>query len=215
MDIKFIKKLHSQTVFPITIYKWSIENWEDKKSKILDLLSFDDDKTKMYTDLPKTFGKPKYFDDWYNILYDDLKDVFEEPISVFQGGSSPGLNLKYDDKSNWKLWTQRYYNGTSGIPYNNGVGFISCLLYLEFDYMEHIPTRFYGPYPDTFSGNIPIQYVDVREGEMLIFPSILLHDDPASNSDKPKTIQAFNVPLVFSDGSPVNPFSKINEKNIS
>jgi hypothetical protein len=72
-----------------------------------------------------------------------------------------------------KLWTQRYYNGTSGIPYNNGVGFISCLLYLEFDYMEHIPTRFYSPLSRYFFGNIPIQYVDVREGEMLIFPSIL------------------------------------------
>jgi hypothetical protein len=71
-----------------------IENWEDKKSKILDLLSFDDDKTKLYTDLPKLLGKPKYFDDWYNILYDDLKDVFEEPISVFQGGSSSWIKFE-------------------------------------------------------------------------------------------------------------------------
>jgi len=218
MHIDFIRRCANQTIFPLKVYKWSVKNWEEKKPKLLDLVDFSEEKDSPYafTDFHKTGGRPEYFNKWYDILREDLVDAFEEPVSIFQEKSNPEFCLQYDKKENWKLWTQRYKKGQIHPPHNHGVGFISAVLYLEFDHREHYPTKLYCPYPDTFSGIIPSYMPSAQEGDIFVFPSILLHESPVSMSDKPKTIQAFNVPLIFPGEGPVSPrdqLAKLNEKS--
>jgi hypothetical protein len=216
MDIKWMRRVSNQTVFPLKVYKWSVLNWEEKKKKLLDLVDFsEEDKTSLspFTDFHKSAGRPSYFNQWYEILRDDLKEAFEEPVSIWQDQSNPGFNLKYGEKDTWRLWTQRYRKGQSHPPHNHGVGFISAVLYLEFDPEEHFPTKLYSPYPDTFSGTIPSYMPSAQEGDIFVFPSILLHDSPVTMSDKPKTIQAFNVPLIFPGEGPVSPRDQLANLN--
>ena len=49
--------------------------------------------------------------------------------------------------------------------------------------------------PDPYYGTINKIAPPVSEGEILTFPSILLHESPASVSDKQRTIMSFNIPL--------------------
>ena len=41
--------------------------------------------------------------------------------------------------------------------------------------------------------------VDVKEGDLLTFPSYVLHKAPKNNSDKRKTIISFNTTVHYSD----------------
>jgi hypothetical protein len=216
MDIKWMRRVSNQTVFPLKVYKWSVLNWEEKKKKLLDLVDFSEEKetsSSPFTDLHKTNGRPNYFDQWYEILRDDFKDAFEEPVSIWQDQNNPEFNLQYGEKDTWRLWTQRYRKGQSHSPQNHGVGFISAVLYLEFDPEEHFPTQLYSPYPDTFSGAIPSHMPGAQEGDIFVFPSILLHDLPVTMSDKPKTIQTFNVPLIFPGQGTVSPRDQLVNLN--
>lgn len=203
-----MRRVSNQTLFPLQVYKWNVQNWEEKKQKLLDLVDFsEEDETSLspFSDFHKNAGRPNYFDQWYEILRDDLKEAFEEPVSIWQDRHNPEFNLQYDRKEKWKLWTQRYRKGQTHPPHNHGVGFISAVLYLEFDPREHFPTKLYSPYPDTFSGIIPSYMPHANEGDIFVFPSILLHDSPVTMSNKPKTIQAFNVPLIFPNEGAVSP----------
>ena len=81
------------------------------------------------------------------------------------------------------------------VLHNHGLSNISCVLYVEFDEKEHFPTTFYSPFPDPYYGTINKIAPPVSEGEILTFPSMLLHESPASLSDKQRTIMSFNIPL--------------------
>ena len=151
MDIKWMRRVSNQTIFPLKVYKWSVLNWEEKKQKLLDLVDFSEEKETSlspFTDLHKTNGRPNYFDQWYEILRDDFKDAFEEPVSIWQDQNNPEFNLQY-----------------------------------------------------------------AQEGDIFVFPSILLHDLPVTMSDKPKTIQTFNVPLIFPGQGTVSPRDQLVNLN--
>ena len=100
-----------------------------------------------------------------------------------------------DSVDKWQLWSQRYTRGQYHGAHNHGLMNISCVLYVEFDDKEHFPTTFYSPFPDPYFGTINKIAPPVSEGEILTFPSILLHESPASVSDKQRTIMSFNIPL--------------------
>ena len=217
MDIKWMRKVSNQTIFPLKVYRWSVDNWEEKKQKLLDIVDFSkekEDSPNAFSDFHDTVGKPSYFDKWYEILRDDLSSAFEEPVSIWQDKSNPGFNLQYAEKDTWTLWTQRYRKGQSHPVHNHGVGFISAVLYLEFDYKEHFPTKLYSPYPDTFSGCFGTHMPNAQEGDIFVFPSILLHESPFHMSNKPKTIQAFNVPLTFSGSGLVSPRDEMYKSHV-
>jgi hypothetical protein len=70
------------------------------------------------------------------------------------------------------------------------------VLFLEFDEKEHIPTTFYSPFPNPYYGTISKAAPPVSEGDIIAFPSLLLHESPVSPSDKQRTIMSFNIPLM-------------------
>ena len=72
---------------------------------------------------------------------------------------------------------------------------ISCVLYVDFDVNEHRPTKFYAPFTNPYMGVIETVSPPVEEGNLIAFPSTLLHECPPCESSKPRTVFSFNIPL--------------------
>ena len=111
-------------------------------------------------------------------------------LSDRYGGECPVQSL-----DTWQLWSQRYTRGQYHGSHNHGMMNISCVLFVEFDEKEHIPTTFYSPFPNPYYGTISKAAPPVSEGDIIAFPSLLLHESPVSPSDKERTIMSFNIPL--------------------
>ena len=69
----------SLLLFAIGIQKFEISNWEDKKSKLLELIDFEDNEiTECQTDYFKYNTRPPYFDSFVEILQEDLDNMATE-----------------------------------------------------------------------------------------------------------------------------------------
>ena len=184
----------SLLLFAIGINKFKVTNWQEKKPELLKLIELDSkDIVECQTDYYKHQTRPPYFDSFVKILSEDLDNLvntFTEELQERYRGECPVQNIE-----TWELWAQRYTLGQYHGAHNHGNMKISCVLYVEFDEKEHFPTTFYSPFPDPYYGTINKIAPPVSEGEILTFPSILLHESPASVSDKQRTIMSFNIPL--------------------
>ena len=184
----------SLLLFAIGIQKFEISNWEDKKSKLLELIDFEDNEiTECQTDYFKYNTRPPYFDSFVEILQEDLDNMateYTEGLSDRYNGECPFGSL-----DRWQLWSQRYIDGQYHGAHNHGMMNISNVLYLEFDESKHIPTTFYSPFPNPYFGTISKATPPVKEGNIISFPSLLLHECPVQSTTTPRTIMSFNIPL--------------------
>lgn len=189
-------------IFQLNIYKYSVTNWEEKKPKLLQLLDFSSDdvlQSEVQSDFFTGKGNPDYFDDWINILKDDFNDIFNQghviaPLPVNSVHSREHL-LCTPKEQQWQLWSQSYNEGQYHSVHNHGIGFISCCLYVEFDKTVHKATKFYSPFLDPMTGFSQESIPEVDEGDILLFPSTLLHEATINTSNVKRTVMAFNIPL--------------------
>lgn len=187
--------------FPIT--KFVIDDWSEKKSRLLKLIDFSADDVKEFdyfqqdyecdTDYYKYATSAPYIDEFVDILQTDLDKIvydYTEILSDRYRGDCP-----FHSVDKWQLWSQRYVKGQFHGAHNHGLMNVSCVLYVEFDSEEHFPTTFYSPNPNPFYGTIDKIAPPINEGEILTFPSVLLHESPVSKSNKQRTIMSFNIPM--------------------
>jgi len=178
--------LHAKTLFSITILKYSVPNWQDKKIKLLDLI---DNKSNLLldecqTDYFSSSGRASYFDEWYSILGEDIQNCLNR------------INLPFSSPEDWQLWSQKYYFGEYHSVHTHGLGNLSAVLYVEFDPDEHVSTRFYSPFADPFFGSLESQTLtDIQEGDIIFFPAMLMHESPPQKSEKVRTVMSFNIPI--------------------
>ena len=121
---------------------------------------------------------------------DNLVNTFTEELQERYHGECP---VKSRDLAIMvtEIYTKGQYHGA----HNHGMMKISCVLYVDFDVKEHRPTTFYSPFPNPYMGVIETVSPPVEEGNIIAFPSLLLHESPVSPSDKQRTIISFNIPL--------------------
>lgn len=177
--------MDTRQLFPITVVKHSVVNWETKKLLLLDLINNEADFEwqECQTDFFSS-SKGSYLDEWYDIIKEDLEHVL------------PGFGLPFSSLDKWELWSQKYKKGDRHSPHNHGFGNLSAVLYVEFDPLEHTSTAFYPPFPDPFFGNISTAVLpDIQEGDIIFFPATLVHEAPPHYSDKVRTIMSFNIPV--------------------
>lgn len=184
----------SLNLFGFNITKFVIDDWSNKKSRLLKLIDFTDNEIiECQTDYYKYQTTAPYLNEFVDILQTDLDTLVNEYTQILSdryGGDCPFKNVE-----EWQLWSQRYAIGQFHGAHNHGLMNISCVLYVEFDPQEHFPTTFYSPHPNPYYGTIDKIAPPVNEGEILTFPSVLLHESPVSKSNKQRTIMSFNIPM--------------------
>ncbi len=171
-------------LFKINYYKYKINDWSDKKHKLLDLINFvelnnkknilDKNQTQISTFFSNTF-------DVYDILQKDLIDFTNE------------INFDINFLNSWyQIYdTNDYHN-----LHNHGIlpKQYSGILFLQFDKIQHKSTAFLNPYLGVI--NQTFFYPEVEEGDLIIFPSSLMHQAPINKSDQKRIIISFNMELL-------------------
>jgi len=76
--------------------------------------------------------------------------------------------------------------------HNHGFEGWSAVFYAEYDQLVHESTKFYCPL-NTASGHLYVFQPDVKEGDLVIFPSQINHESVVNTSDKPRSIISFNL----------------------
>lgn len=106
-----------------------------------------------------------------------------------------------------EIWYNAYKNRQFQYMHKHSNGFntvFSGVYYLKYDYLQHSPTRFYHPGFeidfDKVKQNPYFVYTpDVKEDDLIIFPSDIGHDVPNQNSSDLRITVSFNVECNFND----------------
>jgi hypothetical protein len=91
------------------------------------------------------------------------------------------------------MWYERSFRNERHGVHNHGACGYSAVLYVKFNPEVHESTRFYLPFPDPMSGSIHNFHPPVKEGDLIIFPSHMLHEAVPNKSDEERLIVSFNI----------------------
>jgi len=119
--------------------------------------------------------------EWYKILYEPLHKHLEKWCT----------HLKYEYFEIHEMWFQQYTTGGKHAWHTHGDNFTN-VYYLDLP-QDSSQTEWIGP----VTGNI--HKFDVAEGDIITFPSWLIHRGPINLSSKMKTIISWNLEVSISD----------------
>ena len=172
-------------MFTVPIVHYPIENWSENKKKILDALPPEDDSqlepngTGLYTDFfinGKVKELPSYFHTVVDVIKPYLKDFMDgNPVEFVE------------------MWYQKYYNMVEHKTHCHGFTGWSSIIYVEFDPKVHESTRFFSPFRQPWDCDVEVFQPKVKEGDMIIFPSSVLHEAPVNRTDTRRTIVSYNI----------------------
>jgi len=177
--------MKSLNPFPLFFYQFSIPNWPDKKRQLLDLVDWQNEEC----------WSGDHFSDYYDLekrkAYNaDFADIVKESFQSLGDQLEVSLFLS-------TVWAQRYFRNGLMRPHNHGGSGYSFVLYAEFDKSEHASTTFFSPFNCPIKGS-NIEYTPlVAEGDILFFPSALLHMAEANKSNFVRTIFSGNIHAQF------------------
>ena len=191
------RNTQTMNLFGFPIHKVAVSDWENKKSKLLKLIDFSDTSDQYCDSCDSDYHKYKavapYLNEFIDIVQTDLDKLVDDYTHLF--GDRYGGDYPFKSFDKWTLWSQRYGKRQYHGVHNHGLMKISCVLYVEFDDKLHFPTTFYSPHPNPYFGNTDKVSPPVVEGDIVTFPSVLTHESPASQTETPRTIKSFNIPL--------------------
>ena len=161
--------------FSVPIYNYKVKNWEIKKKKLLDLFN-----SLQHKVVGNAITSP--IDIKTNILLEEIK-IFEEDIQ-----------MKFYSS---EVWFQKYENSMDHEVHTHGPKGFSSVCFIEYDKNLHKPTTFISPFGNYITGELERYAPDVEEGDLIFFPSNLLHYAPSNLSNKTRIIMSFNLQIGF------------------
>lgn len=160
-------------LFKIPFRQYSLDNWQAKKEAIMKALPLD-----KYTDFYDNGGIPEYMpviSDCIDTEMRDFSQTYPCPVMITA------------------LWFELSKPGDYHGPHNHGATGYSAILYVDYDAGEHEATKFHCPFLEAATGeNLKYQPV-VREGDLIVFPSNILHEAPINTGKKNRLIVSFNI----------------------
>jgi len=163
--------------FSVPIYKYKVENWKIKKKKLLDLFN-----SLQHNVVGNLVTSPINIKT--NILLEEIK-VFEEDIK-----------MKF---SSSEVWFQKYENSMNHAVHTHGPTGFSSVCFIEYNKNTHKPTTFISPFGNYITGELERYEPNVEEGDIIFFPSNLLHYAPSNLSNEIRTIMSFNLQINYNN----------------
>lgn len=162
-----------QLAFSVPIYKYKVQNWEIKKKKLLDLFN-----SFQHRVIGNVITSPL-----------DIKtNILEEEIKLFEN------ECGYEFIST-EVWFQKYEQNMNHAVHTHGPTGFSSVCFIEYDKNSHKPTTFVSPFGNYITSELERYEPDVEEGDIIFFPSNLLHYAPTNLTDKIRIIMSFNLNL--------------------
>ena len=178
--------METTKISEINIYKVSIPDWKEKKEEVLKLVpesNFLQESISAYSDWHYTdqmrsrTGNHPYADKLF-------KEIDFEPHILF--GGREGDYICTD------LWCMRYSVVGDIHVHDHGTG-MSGILYADYDPVHHPATTFISPVRNIWDGHKANYTPEVEEGDIILFPSQLLHYCKMNMSSISRVIFSFNL----------------------
>lgn len=178
-------------LFNIPFFKYEIDDWKDKKQKLLEICSTIDfknfdigEKTKVGVNADNLYTDYNSGND--NVYRDQVVLILKKELQKFKNES------KLSKMRVGNVWFQQYYKSQFHSPHSHGAIGYSSVVYIKFDKNKHQPTIFLSPFNDP-TGNL-IEYAPkVDEGQIIFFPSMITHYVLPNRSSDIRIILSFNV----------------------
>ena len=187
------------SMFSVPIIHYEIDNWQQKKKRILDVLPPDCPEHRdsanegLYTDffLAEEQGHtelPDYSSTVIDIIKPYLIDFYDGKMQSQSQGNDHKESIEFTD-----MWYQKYDKTIQHTLHNHGSKGWSSVIYVEFDHNVHQGTDFVAPFFDTWTGDMQFYTPNVREGDMILFPSYIMHQALPNKSEKRRTVISYNL----------------------
>ena len=168
-------------LYAVPYYTYKVKNWQEKKVKMQDAMKhqtfsrspiihspFDSDRA----------NSRNYLDDFLSIFSDELQEF----------GTELNLNtFKVED-----IWTVQYGKGDFHAVHTHGTCNLSAVLYFDYDDKEHSATHFVVG-QNGIRNTTDIASPPCKEGDLVIFPSNMLHFTSPNASDKIRRVISFDI----------------------
>ena len=125
----------------------------------------------------------------YRNYSNDFLSIFKDELEEF------GQELKLESFKIEDVWTVEYHTGQYHSIHTHGNGNLSAVLYFDQDEIEHSSTHFVVG-TDYITNTTEIVSPLVKEGEIIIFPSHILHFTTPNNSKKTRRIISFDITFI-------------------
>ena len=168
--------------FWVPFWKIRVDDWLNKKNQLLDLVDWDNEKGKTEKHFTDYHLNLNYVEPFTNIIIDELKNF--------------SMSIQFNIQIR-RLWAQRYTGSHNMMPHTHGNEGFSAVLYAEFNPKVHNATTFHCPFKNFVDGFDITHIPEVEEGDILIFPSAIIHYAEPSNSDEHRTIFSWNMDVQY------------------
>ena len=165
-------------LFTVSVFHFSVKEWAKERDHILGMIPETNNAEKhiKYTDYFE-FKTPEYQDEVVKLITPYLTEFHEISDYKFRGIGS--------------MWCQKYSARDYHTPHDHGSIGYSCVLYAKMN-ADHPSTLFFSPFNDE-TGTHQCSSVPCSEGDMVIFPSNLMHMAPPHDSEEERVIISFNL----------------------
>ena len=178
-------------MFVVPIESFSIPDWDKWKPRILShlkggstLASISSAGQASWDDMQSDFfdnNKNKTLPDYYYVVKEALQPVLDE----FQQDYPLPLQVI-------NMWYQVTFGGQMHGIHNHGPVGVSAVMYVDFDPTVHKPTTFYSPFPDYINGEVMEFTPEVKEGDIVFFPSFVHHCQDPNQSEAQRVVISMN-----------------------
>ena len=171
---------------PLTVYKCSW--WTAKKQRLL----------RHIDTLDLVQGDEQVLSDYRSsdTYLDTISDILSDEMSWFAHDYQCNPHIV-------RSWYERALPYMYHPTHNHGHGGWSAVVFIEYNDKVHTPTNFIAPYDHFITGEPLIYTPNVKEGDIILFPSFLHHYTHPHTSEERRTVLSFNV-AVDKDNVPLS-----------
>jgi hypothetical protein len=169
--------LHTENQIVYPFFHFSLSDWTGKKQLILRNLP-----ESGFTDYHALERSDNSIPAYAQVIQDCTVEEMNKVSSII---GYPAVLLG--------MWFERSAKNQRHPVHNHGACGYSAVLYVDFDPEVHDATKFYMPFPEPMSGSITNFSPRVKEGDLVVFPSYMLHEASPNQSDKDRLIVSFNI----------------------
>lgn len=169
-------------VLTIDFYLFDVKNWQTKKAEFQNVLYTTPKRQFTHTDPMIKFHTDRSEKDYR----EEFSKIFDEELREIEQELQCDLVVQ-------DAWSVLYKKGDFHSPHNHADANFSAVLYFDYNFMEHTGTSVILQNTNPRTNMTDIITPDVVEGQILVFPSHLLHFTSPHYSDTPRGIVAFDL----------------------
>ncbi len=168
-------------IFPTAIHIVKTSGWDKYKHHLFDFMKEVKDpayrpREDFYTD----YGQDQ---PWRKVIWEEFIEPQIRPL------------LDHTHTKLQDIWAQQYIDQAGFTAHRHQAMGYSCVFYAEFDPEVHWATTLFRPFfdPNDIRNVNDVFTPKVTQGDIIVFPSWMMHQATPSDTQVPRTIIAFNL----------------------